>query len=211
MGKKYIIELPENTHWIQWIMEGTKDHHPYMDWKLVEDLTPYTEPDLEQVRKEAYEEGYYIGYSRYINKSFEDGLKGSWEAARKIICEMDYEDHIKIFGGDNLDYIFALSPTTVIEKLKAYEQEQKEIKVGDEVGYYGVADEDGNINYSGVVLEIRTDDTALQNWVRDIVVDAVLEHKDEIVTAAASMLCEYMKRTKAVKEAVAGAVEGRNE
>ena len=29
MGK-YIIELPENTHWIQWIMEGTKDHHPYI-------------------------------------------------------------------------------------------------------------------------------------------------------------------------------------
>ena len=46
---------------------------------------------------------------------------------------MDYEDHMKIFGGDNLDYIFALSPTTVIEKLKAYEQKQEEIKVGDEV------------------------------------------------------------------------------
>ena len=42
MGK-YIIELPENTHWIQWIMEGTKDHHPYMDYKQVEDLIPYTE------------------------------------------------------------------------------------------------------------------------------------------------------------------------
>ncbi len=52
-----------------------------------------------------------------------------------------------------------------------------------------------------------TNETALQNWVSDIVVDAVLEHKDEIVTAAASMLCEYMKRTKVVKEAVAGAVE----
>ena len=52
-----------------------------------------------------------------------------------------------------------------------------------------------------------TNETQLHSWVRDIIVDAVLEHKDEIVTAAASMLCEYMKRTKAVREAVAGAVE----
>lgn len=52
-----------------------------------------------------------------------------------------------------------------------------------------------------------TNEIFLQSWVRDIVIDAVLEHKDEIVTAAASMLCDYMKRTKAVKEAVAGAVE----
>lgn len=50
---KYVIEIPENTHWIQWIMEGTKDHHPYMDWKLVEDLTPYTESDEQSVEKNA--------------------------------------------------------------------------------------------------------------------------------------------------------------
>ena len=50
-------------------------------------------------------------------------------------------------------------------------------------------------------------DSVLQNWVKDIVVDAILEHKDEIVTSAASQLCEHMKRTKAVREAVAGAVE----
>lgn len=55
------------------------------------------------------------------------------------------------------------------------------------------------------------DETQLQAWVKDLVVDAVLEHKDDIVREAASQLCEYMKRTKAVKEAVAGAVEGRNE
>jgi len=61
MGKKYIIELPENTHWVQWIMEGTEDHHPYMNFKSVEDLTPYTEPDLEQVRKEAYDNEYHDG------------------------------------------------------------------------------------------------------------------------------------------------------
>ena len=137
MGKKYIIEIPEDkiadfvgsSHFLMpYMMAGHIGHH---DTGLP--IEPYTEPDLDHVRKEAYEQGYYIGYSKYLNKSFEDGLKGSWDAARKIICEMDHEDHMKIFGGDNLDYIFALSPTTAIEKLKAYDQEQKEIKVGDEV------------------------------------------------------------------------------
>ena len=56
--KKYIIELPENTHWIQWIMEGTKDHHPYMDYKQVKDLTPYTEDS-------AYAHGYTEAESKY--------------------------------------------------------------------------------------------------------------------------------------------------
>lgn len=50
-------------------------------------------------------------------------------------------------------------------------------------------------------------DSVLQNWVKEIVVEAVLEHKDDIIKSAAMELCEYMKRTKAVREAVAGAVE----
>ena len=62
--KKYIIELPENTHWIQWLMEGTKDHHPYMDFKQVEDLTPYTE-------SEAYQSGYEEGYKKCLSDSIE--------------------------------------------------------------------------------------------------------------------------------------------
>lgn len=52
-----------------------------------------------------------------------------------------------------------------------------------------------------------TKETQLHSWVRDIIVDAILEHKDDIIKSAAMELCEYMKRTKAVKEAVAGAVE----
>lgn len=54
----------------------------------------------------------------------------------------------------------------------------------------------------------RWDETQLQAWVKDIVIEAVLEHKDDIIKEAASRLCEYMKRTKAVKEAVAGALAG---
>ena len=51
------------------------------------------------------------------------------------------------------------------------------------------------------------DEKCLQSWVRGVVVEAVMAHKDDIIREAASQLCEYMKRTKAVREAVAGAVE----
>ena len=124
MGKKYIIELPENTHWIQWLMEGTEDHHPYMDFKSVEDLTPYTEPDLEQVRKEAYKEGR------------EAGMCEAWEAARKICTNWCINDNDLglIFGkGKTIDDIMReFTATEAIEKIRQYEQRQEEqITKGD--------------------------------------------------------------------------------
>ena len=112
--KKYIIELPENTHGIQWIMESTKDHHPYMDFKQVEDLTPYTEDSAyahgyteaeskyreirDELEKQAYQRGYEGAYdtayadAEEIYESgkramYQKGLKDAWEAARKICLE----------------------------------------------------------------------------------------------------------------------------
>ena len=113
MGK-YIIELPENTHWIQWIMEGTKDHHPYMDFKQVEDLTPYTEPDMEQVRKEAYEQG----------------LSDAWEAARKVTQVRKYGGYgdclEEVFGRHRVSWdVFDYSASEAIEKIRQYEQEKE--------------------------------------------------------------------------------------
>ena len=113
MGK-YIIELPENTHWIQWIMEGTKDHHPYMDFKQVEDLTPYTEPDMEQVRKEAYEQG----------------LSDAWEAARKVTQVRKYGGYgdclEEVFGRHRVPWdVFDYSASEAIEKIRQYEQEKE--------------------------------------------------------------------------------------
>ena len=54
-------------------------------------------------------------------------------------------------------------------------------------------------------------ETQLHNWVKDIVVEAILEHKDEIIKSAAMELCDYMKRTKAVKQAVAETVASEME
>ena len=131
MGKKYIIELPENTHWIQWIMEGTKDHHPYMGFKQVEDLTPYTEPDMEQVRKEAYKEGREAG--------IKDGMCEAWEAARKVTQVREYGGYgdclEEVFGRHRVSWdVFDYSASEAIEKIRQYEQEKEErIQVGDEI------------------------------------------------------------------------------
>lgn len=122
--KKYIIELPENTHWIQWIMEGTKDHHPYMDYKQVEDLMPYTEPDLEQVKKD---------YDAFYEHGYEQGLADAWDAARKI-SSMDSPTRDEVFGLVITSNIFDENTASeAIEKIRQYEQEKEEIKVGNEV------------------------------------------------------------------------------
>ena len=54
-------------------------------------------------------------------------------------------------------------------------------------------------------------ETQLHSWVKDIVVEAIIEHKDDIIKSAAMELCEYMKRTKAVKQAVAETVASEME
>ena len=141
MGKKYIIELPENTHWIQWLMEGTEDHHPYMDFKSVENLTHYTEPDLEQVRKEAYDKGFDAGRTLNTGK-YEKGLNDAWECARKIFLPVAQEGLpvstlIQIFGSKPTEYILKkYSASEAMEKIRQYEQEQEEIQVGDEVAFH---------------------------------------------------------------------------
>ena len=82
MGKKYIIELPENTHWIQWLMEGTEDHHPYMDFKSVEDLTPYTE--FEEYR---------------VGDEFENGTE------KFVVLKMDGKEIDRYIDGDGKTYV----------------------------------------------------------------------------------------------------------
>lgn len=140
--KKYIIELPENTHWIQWIMEGTKDHHPYMDYKQVEDLTSYIEPDTDAIRKEAYNKAFED--AEQVAKSgkraiYQKGLNDAWDAARKIYGSADKhglptEVITKIFREDGKEYfnywdiVEDFSPAEAIEKIQQYEQRQEEEK-----------------------------------------------------------------------------------
>ena len=83
MGKKYIIEIPEDkipdfvgsTHFLMpYMMAGHIGHH---DTGLL--IEPYTEPDLEQVRKEAYAEGFKDG--QYAERN---GLVANYAQVHKI-------------------------------------------------------------------------------------------------------------------------------
>lgn len=134
MGRKYIIELED------------ENYHQYSDsepsdylWKVkgfnalvfdevgISKLTPYTEPDLEQIRKEAYEKGqkdlrescvpqdeeaYGFGY----HEGFQCGLGLAWGAARKI----------QDAGGNLSWWIHNTTASEAIEGIRAYEQAQKE-------------------------------------------------------------------------------------
>ena len=153
--KKYIIELPENAHWIQWIMESTKDHHPYVDFKQVEDLTPYTEDSAyahgyteaeskyreirDELEKQAYQRGYEEAYdTAYADAEeiydsgkramYQKGLKDAWEAARKIASDNAGQNY-SIFGQHfTVEILNTHSASEAIEEIRAYEQAQKELE-----------------------------------------------------------------------------------
>lgn len=110
---KYIIDLPDNCQWIQWIMLSDKDGHAYFHWKDREDL-----PLLDKELEEAYQRG----------------LDDAWEVARKALRYTDYQRFV-LFDKDNIsDILTHFTASEVIEKVKKHEERQKvddEIKVGD--------------------------------------------------------------------------------
>lgn len=131
MGK-YIVELKDRETLYK---AAIKNGDPYVTIALGK---PYTEPDLEQVRKEAYEKGqkdlrescvpqdeeaYGFGY----HEGFQQGLGLAWEAAKKI-WEYDLTTLREIFGEGimRMDFFMKFTASEVIEEIRAYEQTQKE-------------------------------------------------------------------------------------
>lgn len=103
-------------------------------------LTPYTEPDLEQVGKEAYDNGY--GTAKHecedcqkiradaeqelADKAYQKGLSDAWEAARKIASDNSGRNY-SIFGQHfTVEILNTHSASEAIEEIRAYEQAQKE-------------------------------------------------------------------------------------
>lgn len=140
MGKKYIIELEDKPfHKDGDFLCRVKGFNSLVfDMTGIGMLTPYTEPDLEQVRKEAYEKGqkdlrescvpqdeeaYGFGY----HEGFQQGLDLAWEAAKKI-WEYDLTTLREIFGEGimRMDFFMRFTASEVIEEIRAYEQTQKE-------------------------------------------------------------------------------------
>ena len=139
MGKKYIIELEDKP-----FSKGNGDflyrvkgfNSLVFDMTGIGMLTPYTEPDLKQVRKEAYDKGFDDGRNKCqsreycMNESYQQGLADAWEAAKKI-ADMPYGEEEKAFGSGGWTFIVKHTAKEAIEKIRQYEQENQ-FCVGDE-------------------------------------------------------------------------------
>ena len=121
VGEGYIRHGLERTLTIPVRINEHEDH--WMDTRIP--VTPYTEPDLEQVREEAYRQGYDTGYGTKVNEFYEQGLVDAWECARKI-SSMDSPTRDEVFGLVITSNIFDENTASeAIEKIQQYEQEQK--------------------------------------------------------------------------------------
>jgi len=180
--KKYIIEIPDNTAWLQWVKVSDKDGHVCFDFKDPEDLTPYTEPDLDAVNKEVHdkcmseaEDLAYKLYSPKIDEAYQRGLNDAWDAARKIVLSredgglFDYEERKAVLGCGNYMALKTFLAPEAIEKIRQYEQKQEKIKVGDEV----INDEDikgVTVDMDDYLLHVLDENGVIQAWPREDVV-----------------------------------------
>ena len=153
---KYVVELESGTHIFVLGPEGIVHiGEPDVVYETVDGMQigdavinakPYTDPDLEQVRKEEYENGYKKCMSENDFDSpcvscdkYQQGLTDAWEAARKIsLAKIDggfsWESMNNMFGTDSPSKIYkTFTASEAIEKIRQYEQEKEEIKIGDEV------------------------------------------------------------------------------
>ena len=104
-------------------------------------LDPYTEPDMEQVRKEAYDKGYENGFiaghlkaeksgQSFYEDGHQRGLNDAWEAARKII-HMPEADLLNLFTEcysavcTSVQVFLKYDVSECIEKIRQYEQERE--------------------------------------------------------------------------------------
>jgi len=181
--KKYIIEIPDNTAWLQWVKVSDKDGHVCFDFKDPEDLTPYTELDLDAVRNEAYEKGVQDTKQHWVDAprscayrlGYDNGLNDAWDAARKIVLSREdgglfnYEERKAVFGCGNYMALKKFLAQEAIEKIRQYEQKQEKIKVGDEV----INDEDikgVTVDIDDYLLHVLDENGVIQAWPREDVV-----------------------------------------
>ena len=172
MGKKYIIELLDDSKSeFKGIMAFRLTQEKQISVELIpgEDMTPYTDPDLEQVRKEAYDNGYEDAEEKYndgYSDGYDAGLIDAWEASRKIGCGtaqggFSPEMMRNVFGTScfSSNVFRELTASEAITKIKEYEEDKQRIKVWDEIYCVGRPDikvcvtdiEDGN--FSGFTVK----------------------------------------------------------
>ena len=168
MEKKYIVELgDENVRsadgydWLQ-LLISIADKAVMVETPI--QLLPYAEkagqPDLEQVRKEAYDKGYEdaneeIGSDEQViaDKAYKHGLSDAWKCVDRIF-DMPCKRREQIFSEcDSVgvwDILREYSASEAIEKLK------EDVHLGDEVTFLPN-------NAKGIVTECHVPDVYSDN------------------------------------------------
>ena len=123
MGDKYIIELEEKPFHDDngdFLYRVKGFNSLVFDMTGVGKMTPYTEPDMEKVRADAYNDGYKAG----LDAGYKYGKYEAWEAARKI---WQSDIYLRIFKVPmRMDCFTKYSASEAIEKIRQYEQGKKE-------------------------------------------------------------------------------------
>ena len=145
VGEGYTRHGLERTLTIPVRINEHEDH--WMDTRIP--VTPYTEPDLDAIRTEAYEKGVQDTKQHWVDAprtcaykcGYENGLNDAWKCARKIGSESMYG--LEKMGFDFSQCVIAdynpswfvvknYSASECIEKIRQYEQRQEGFHVGDE-------------------------------------------------------------------------------
>ena len=110
------------------------------------ELTPYTEPDLDAIRNEAYEKGVQDTKQHWVDAprscayklGYENGLNDLWEAMQKAIkmyCEIDNEVFLRVFcdakcdwGESVLQALFKNTPQHLIDSIREYEGRKTKVE-----------------------------------------------------------------------------------
>lgn len=109
----YIINIPDSVDRVVYINVNPMNGKTYTASYSVENLTPYTEPDLEQVRKEAYQKGYRRALA---------------DVREEQVCQTCAH-----FEQDENEEPCVRCPRNFLDQYTPKQERDVEIKVGDEV------------------------------------------------------------------------------
>ena len=143
-----------------------------MSLGTMEQRTEGMKKQAQELIEQAYHRGFKAGREDrqewekgQADRLIEKGMNMAWEAAKKILnaCGINNTFLDEIFGVHAVfDIINTYSASEVIEKIKAYEEKQKqndEIRVGDEIQFY----DNGRKGRRLVVIKI--DENGYLKWI----------------------------------------------
>ena len=148
---KYIIDLPDNCSWGQWVMTSDKDGHAFFDFKQPRDLTP-----LDNELEEAFQKGYNAASvnvgeceDRVAKQAYQKGLENAWECARRLVWEtsLNEAEHMGFIAKEeSAEILRDYTVTAAMKAVELYDEKQNKcIMFGD-----GLVTKHGGVN--GIAL-----------------------------------------------------------